>query len=92
MFLAAISLSQSLGQGSALLYVAPPSKVAASRAAGAEAKLSVQLQAGYHVNSNAPAESYLIPLKLTWQPGALAAAEIVYPKPRSEKYDVRPIV
>jgi hypothetical protein len=86
-FLAVISLSQSLGQGSALLYVAPPSKVAASRSAGAEAKLSVQLQAGYHVNSNTPAENYLIPLKLTWQPGALVAPEILYPKPRTEKYE-----
>jgi hypothetical protein len=76
-----------LGQGSALLYVAPPPKVTASRTAGAEATLSVELQTGYHVNSNTPAENYLIPLKLTWQPGALSAPEIAYPKPRTEKYE-----
>ena len=51
-----------------------------------QAKIAVQLRAGYHVNSNTPAEAYLIPLKLTWNAGALETAEIVYPKPQMEKY------
>jgi hypothetical protein len=85
--MAAACLPQLPGQGSAQLSVAPPAKVTATRAGGAEAKLSVQLQTGFHVNSNTPAENYLIPLKLTWQPGALAASAIVYPKPRTEKYE-----
>ena len=51
-----------------------------------QAKLSVQLRDGYHVNSNTPSDEYLIPLKLTWSAGPLETAGIVYPKPQSEKY------
>ena len=52
----------------------------------AEAKLTVQLRSGYHCNSNTPADDYLIPLKLTWSPGALEASQVIYPKPQLEKY------
>lgn len=51
-----------------------------------ETKLSVQLRAGYHCNSNTPSEDYLIPLKLTWNPGPLEQAQVVYPTPHNEKY------
>ncbi len=73
-------------QGSAILSVAPPQKIVARRGAGAQARIAVQLQPGFHVNSNTPSEEYLIPLKLTWLPGALQAAGTTYPKPRMEKY------
>ncbi len=52
--------------------------------------MSVQLRAGYHVNSNMPADAYLIPLKLTWAAGPLQATEIVYPKAQMEKYSFSP--
>ena len=29
----------------------------------------------------------MIPLKLTWTPGALDPVEVVFPKPQSEKYE-----
>ena len=45
------------------------------------------LKSGYHVNSNTPSESYLIPLRLTWEPGILEAVEVVFPKPHMEKYE-----
>ena len=51
-----------------------------------EAKLVLQLREGYHVNSNTPAEDYLIPLKLTWNAGPLSPVEVIFPKPRLEKY------
>ena len=51
-----------------------------------EAKLALQLREGYHVNSNTPSEDYLIPLKLTWNPGPLSPVEVSFPKPRMEKY------
>lgn len=73
-----------------MLTVAPPQKVAAPRNGTVEAKISVSLAPGYHVNSNKPSEEYLIPLRLTWAPGALRAAEVVYPKPRMEKYQFSP--
>ena len=69
-----------------MLSVAPPQKVVAKRGASAQAKVSVELQPGYHVNSNTPSEDYLIPLKLTWTPAALEPAGTVYPKPKMEKY------
>ena len=53
----------------------------------AEARIPVLLQPGYHVNSHTPAESYLIPLRLTWEKGPLEAIETVFPKPKLEKYE-----
>ena len=55
-----------------------------------EAKLVLQLREGYHVNSNTPAEDYLIPLRLTWNAGPLTPAEVTFPKPRMEKYQFSP--
>jgi hypothetical protein len=69
------------------LGVDPPPKLAAKRGGTAEAKLAVHVESGYHVNSNAPAEDYLIPLRLRWETGPLAPAEVVYPKPETEKYE-----
>src|SRR5579871_4790274 len=73
-------------QGSAMLSVAPPQKVVAKRGGNAQAKISVELLPGYHVNSNTPSEEYLIPLKLTWTPAALEPGATIYPKPKMEKY------
>lgn len=56
------------------------------RGATVEARTRVQLQSGYHVNSNTPSESYLIPLRLTWEPEPLEAVEVTFPKPHMEKY------
>src|SRR5262245_33202009 len=58
----------------------PPQKVSVKRGAAIEVKTPVRLQSGYHVNSNTPSESYLIPLRLTWEPGALETVEVVFPK------------
>ena len=38
------------------------------------------------MNSNAPAEDYLIPLRLTWAMGKITAEETIYPKPQLENY------
>ena len=50
----------------------------------------MKLQSGFHVNSNTPSEDYLIPLRLTWAPGALVAETVSYPKPQMEKYEFSP--
>ena len=52
-----------------------------------EAKIGVQLRAGYHVNSNKPEDEFLIPLQLKWEAQPLEVVEIVYPKPKMEKYE-----
>jgi hypothetical protein len=62
-------------------------KVAGARNASLQAKISCSVQPGYHVNSDKPAEEYLIPLKLTWTAtGPLEPGAVTYPKPQSEKY------
>ncbi len=77
------------GQGN-VLTVAPPDKIVAKAGSTAQVKLSAQLRTGYHCNSNTPSDEYLIPLRLTWNPGPLEAAEVVYPKPQMEKYSFSP--
>jgi hypothetical protein len=64
--------------------------VEAKPGATLEVKIPVLLKAGYHVNSNTPSEAYLIPLRLTWEPGPLQAVEVVFPKPHMEKYEFSP--
>ncbi|MEP6962263.1 MAG: protein-disulfide reductase DsbD domain-containing protein [Acidobacteriota bacterium] len=51
-----------------------------------EVKLPLELRQGFHVNSNMPADKTLIPLKVTWTPGILAATSVTFPKPTMEKY------
>lgn len=75
-----------LGQGN-YLTVDPPRKIAAKRGGAAEAKLSVRIRNGFHVNSDTPAEDYLIPLRLKWESGPLVSEAIVFPKPEMQKYD-----
>jgi len=53
-------------------------------------KLKAELRPGYHVNSDKPADEFLIPLKLTWAKDPLQTEEIVYPKPQMEKYSFSP--
>jgi len=60
--------------------------VVAKPGAAVESALPLELRSGYHVNSNTPSDDYLIPLRLTWDPGPLAAASFVFPQPRMEKY------
>jgi hypothetical protein len=55
-----------------------------------EVKIPFELAPGYHVNSNTPSDPYLIPLKLTWQQGSVAATDVAFPKPTLEKYSFSP--
>jgi DsbC/DsbD-like thiol-disulfide interchange protein len=77
--------AQAFAQGNVLNFV-PPRKVVARRGAMVDSALPLELRAGYHVNSNTPSDEYLIPLRLTWNPGPLEASGFVFPKPRMEKY------
>jgi len=77
-------------QGNSVLSIAPPEKLTVKRGATAEIKLRAQLQPGFHVNSNAPADEFLIPLKLTWANEPLQSEQITYPKPQFEKYAFSP--
>jgi len=65
--------------------VAPPVRLTIKKSEPVTAKLQLQLRQGYHVNSNKPSDEYMIPLKLTWDQGALEVKEVVFPKPHMEK-------
>jgi len=64
----------------------PAKTVAAKPGETVTAPLYIKVTPGYHVNSNAPADPFLIPLRLTWNPGPLESVEVVFPKPQIEKY------
>lgn len=86
-----LCLASLWAQSSGHLAVGTPQKIAGKRGAAVETKIPVSVQSGFHVNSNAPKDSYLIPLKLTWTAtGALEAGRVVYPKPSMEKYTFSP--
>lgn len=74
-------------QASAIVSVETPKTLVLKRGASAEAKIAVSVQPGFHVNSNTPSDAYLIPLKLTWTPGALQPGDVTFPKPQMEKYE-----
>ena len=78
------------GAQSNVLTVTPPASLQAKAGSTVEVKLKLQLAPGYHVNSNTPSDKYLIPLKLTWNPGPLEAAEVIFPKPRTQKTSFSP--
>ena len=87
MIAALLLASVAFAQPAAVLSVAgPPPTVQAKIGATVEAKLPLQLRAGYHVQSNTPTDKYLIPLRLTWNQGPLEALAVGYPKPQMEKY------
>lgn len=69
-----------------VLSVPAPQPVSVARGATAKVPIQVLLQPGYHINSHQPKDEYLIPLKLTWQPGALEVTETSYPEPEMETY------
>src|SRR6266704_1310817 len=69
-----------------VLSAAPPEKVTVRRGDKLEVKTVAILKPGYHVNSNTPSEAYLIPLKLSWEPGPLEAIGVEFPKAQMEKY------
>ena len=48
--------------------------------------VAVRIRPGFHVNSDRPADVYLIPTKLTWQTEALALKGIEYPPAELVEY------
>lgn len=73
-------------QPAQVLTVSAPLRTSAKRGGEMTLKLTIKLKDGYHVNSNKPAEDYLIPLRLTWDKGPFEPLETVYPAPRLENY------
>ena len=66
-------------QGNQVATVASPSTLTIKRGATAAETLKITLKPGFHVNSDKPADEFLIPLKLTWDASPLQSRKIVYP-------------
>jgi len=76
-----------------LLTVAPPAPVAGAPGDSVTTALKVKIGSGLHANSNAPADPFLIPMRLTWNAGPLESAGVVFPKPeiRSLGFSKKPV-
>ena len=48
--------------------------------------VTVRIRPAYHINSNAPADEYLIPTKLTWEPSLLVCKKTDYPEAEIVSY------
>ncbi len=82
-----LALPALFAQSSPVLTITPPGQTVVKRGATVDVKIEASLPEGFHANSNTPAESYLIPLKLTWTPGSLEVVNMQYPKAHMQKYD-----
>ncbi len=75
-----------LAQGSGALMLGQVGPATAKRGASFTEKIPLHLKEGFHVNSNTPADEFLIPLRLTWAPGVALVEQIVFPKPEQRNY------
>ncbi len=86
--LAAGLLLQAQIPGPPVVSAEPAPAVVAHRGSTAEIPLRLAIRSGYHINSNTPAEDYLIPTLLSWNEAAgLAPRGVTYPKSESVKYE-----
>jgi thioredoxin:protein disulfide reductase len=76
----------SLNSLSAVVNVTAPEKLIGKRDQVIAADFVIQVKQGYHVNSNAPTDEYLIPLRFTWSEDLVKVQEIVFPKPQMQKF------
>ena len=76
----------SLNSLSSVVTVVAPEKVVVKRNAVQPLEFTIQVRNGYHVNSNKPADEYLIPLRWTFE-GPVSVSEVVYPAPKMQKFE-----
>jgi hypothetical protein len=67
------------------IIVRPPDSVTVKRGGSVTETLQIAVRDGFHVNSDKPKDEFIIPLKLTWEPGLLDTKSIAYPKPEEVK-------
>ncbi len=74
-------------QAGGVLTVAPPARLRVPRTGVVEHSLKLAVEPSYHVNSDKPNDEYLIPLRLSWDSGAVDVLAVLFPKPLVEKSD-----
>lgn len=67
--------------------VMPPKAVKLTPGEDVVVALKVAIRPGYHMNSDTPAEDYLIPTKLTWDVAGLTVESVEYPDPEIVNYE-----
>ncbi len=67
------------------IAVKPIDPVMVKRGASVVQSIDVVVLPGLHVNSDKPRDENIIPLRLSWETGALEAKSISYPKPEEIK-------
>jgi thioredoxin:protein disulfide reductase len=82
----ALATPAARAQQNDVVHIAAPKTVTARQGEAIEVPLTLTVAEGYHVNSNAPTDPYLIGLRLTWNAGPLEAPEISFPKAQTEKF------
>jgi len=76
--------SFSLGQQNKL-SVAIPEQISVKRGQLVDEKLKLIVAPGLHINSDKPADEFLVPLSLSWTAGPLKARSVKYPQPEQIK-------
>ena len=82
--------SSALAQGSAKVVKVTPgeSVYKIKRGAAVQIAVIVEVDEGYHINSNRPAEKYLIPTALKIERTAgLTTTPVIYPKAKLQKFE-----
>ena len=59
--------------------IPPPEQITAKRGTTITHSLKLEIQPGYHINTNHPKDEFLIPLSVTWSQGSLEPKLISYP-------------
>jgi hypothetical protein len=84
-----LSTAQAQGSGK-VVKVAPGESVYKIKrgAAAAQIVVTIEVDEGYHINSNRPAEKYLIPTALKIEPiTGLTTTPVIYPKAKLQKFE-----
>ena len=87
LLLVALRAPAQLAGGAHVVAVETPQNIKVKPGAAVEVPLRLIIRGGYHINSNAPAEDYLIPTALTWESSALTLKGNVFPKAETVKYE-----
>lgn len=78
--------AQSFSRGLRVASIVPGPAVKLPPGATATVPVTVQIRPTYHINSNTPADEYLIPTKLTWEPSLLVWKRTDYPEAEIVNY------
>ena len=80
------SWGQGFSGGLRAATVLPSPTVQLKAGENVEVPVTIQIRPAYHINSSRPADEYLIPTKLTWEPSGLHLKKTEYPDPESVTY------